>query len=90
MNDIENKNKVDESGDEVISEMTAEIVKNRYEEAREIKSALENFPGSTCEELMMLSGFCGNCFSRRMAWLKVNKLIYFDGGYYWSVSKNKD
>jgi len=70
-------------------ELINEVTDKRQKEAEEILDVLKKYPGSTCEELMMLSGFCGNCFSRRMAWLKVNKLIDFDGEYYWSIKGNK-
>ncbi|MDO9231668.1 MAG: hypothetical protein Q7U36_04305 [bacterium] len=84
------KNVNEEIIKDIAEELTDEVINIRQNESEEMLSILENFPGSRCEELMIVSGYCGNCFSRRMAWLKVNKLVEFDGNYWWLVNGIQD
>lgn len=74
--------------EEAIGAIKAEIEKNRYEESEELLNILENFPGSSREELYAMSDACESCFERRMAWLEIEGLIRFDGEYYWVADED--
>lgn len=77
------KNKKEQPEITIIEELIKEVREKRDSEAEEILKLMKDYPGSTFEEMVMLSGYCGNCCTRRMAWLKVNGKIKFDGEYYW-------
>ncbi len=66
----------------VINPNIVEDLENqRYEEVEGIVQALQDFPGSTREELWQLAPSCDECFNRSMSWLEAEGVIYRDGNY---------
>lgn len=82
------KDKNEVAREKAIEAIKSEIENNRYEEAEELLNILENFPGSSREELYAMSTACESCFERRMAWLEIEGLIRFDGEYYWVTEED--
>jgi hypothetical protein len=56
---------------------------NRYDESQILIDILMSFPGSTREELVLLSGDCELCVDRKIAWLESEGMVNFDGEYYY-------
>ena len=88
MNKEQEKDKDEIKREEAIEAIKLEIEKNRFAEADELLNILENFPGSSREELYAMSTACESCFERRMAWLDIEGLIRFDGEYYWVAEED--
>jgi len=84
----ESKKAKKEKEKSVIDTMTDEIIDKRWKEAMDILDILEVFPGSTFEELNMISGFCPRCFERRIVWLEINEMVIFNGEYYWLANED--
>jgi|GEM_PF-3488422 len=64
-------------------EIVSMMINKRYVESQELADILISFPGSTYEELQLLSTDCELCVDRKIAWLESEGLIYFDGQYYY-------
>ena len=83
MKNEQDGDKIEEPKSVVVGEMTKDIEELRNKESEGILDLLKDYPGSSFEELAMLSGFCPECFDRRLAWLEKEELVKFDGEYYW-------
>lgn len=63
---------------------TDDVIEKRNEEVEPVLSALEEFPGSTYDELLLITGTDECDFIRIMAWINAKELVLICGnGYFY-------